>query len=116
MYCMKCGRELEAEQVFCSDCLLDMEKYPVKPGTTVQLPRRRETASVKKSYFRRKALSSEEQVKQLRVLVRVLTILLVVLTILASLLAYPAVTHLMEERYEPGKNYSSAPRAETTAY
>ena len=116
MHCLKCGRELDAEQVFCNDCLAEMEKYPVNPGTTLQLPRRRETTSVKKSYFRRKSLSFEEQVKQLRSLVRVLVILLIVVTVIASLLAYPAVTHMMEERHQTGKNYSSAPRAETTAY
>ena len=116
MSCMKCARDTEVGQVFCAECRAEMEKYPVKPGTTLQLPRRRETTSVKKSYFRRKSLSSEEQVKQLRSLVRVLVILLIVVTVIASLLAYPAVTHMMEERHQTGKNYSSAPRAETTAY
>ena len=111
MFCMKCGRELEAEQVFCNDCLLDMEKYPVKPGTTVQLPRRREVPASKKPVFRRKVLPLEDQVKQLRKLVRILIILLVLVTLIASALTYPAVTHLMEDHYETGQNYSS--RAES---
>ena len=35
---MKCGREIPAGSVFCEDCLADMEKYPVKPGTVVNIP------------------------------------------------------------------------------
>lgn len=38
MNCLKCGREIEEGQVFCNDCLVQMAKYPVKPGTAVQLP------------------------------------------------------------------------------
>lgn len=40
MRCMKCGRETEENQVFCKDCLADMERYPVKPGTPVVIPKR----------------------------------------------------------------------------
>ena len=38
MNCMKCGREITLGQVFCKDCLVDMENFPIKPGTPVQLP------------------------------------------------------------------------------
>lgn len=34
MNCLKCGREIEEGQVFCNDCLVQMAKYPVKPGTS----------------------------------------------------------------------------------
>ena len=115
MNCMKCGRELESEQVFCDDCLLDMEKYPVKPGTSIQLPRRRESSPVKKPAFRRKAPPLEEQVKNLKQRLRIITALLVLMTLLAAALAYPAITHLMEDHYRTGQNYSSSSRAETTA-
>ena len=58
---MKCGREIPVGQVFCDECLEDMEKYPVKPGTAVQLPARPKPAPVKKSFIRRRpALSLEE--------------------------------------------------------
>ena len=40
MYCMKCGKEVKENQVFCDACLVIMEKYPVKPGTHIQLPHR----------------------------------------------------------------------------
>ena len=40
MKCMKCGTAIPADQCFCEPCREDMERYPVKPGTTVQLPKR----------------------------------------------------------------------------
>ena len=40
MSCMKCGRDTQDPQVFCDDCLQVMERYPVKPGTPIQLPKR----------------------------------------------------------------------------
>ncbi len=38
--CLKCGKETRASAVFCAACLEDMQRYPVKPGTVVHLPRR----------------------------------------------------------------------------
>ena len=38
--CLKCRREIDEGQVFCKDCLAEMEKQPVKPGTPVNLPKR----------------------------------------------------------------------------
>ena len=35
MNCMKCGREIALGQVFCKECLADMDQYPIKPGTPV---------------------------------------------------------------------------------
>ena len=35
MSCMKCGKEVSEDQVFCPECLAEMERYPVKPGTPV---------------------------------------------------------------------------------
>ena len=59
MQCMKCGREIDGEQVFCDNCLSIMEKYPIKPSTHIHLPKR-ELPTVKVS--RKKVLSPEEQV------------------------------------------------------
>lgn len=40
MRCLKCGAEIEAPEVFCGDCLTDMEKAPVSRETpAVILPR-----------------------------------------------------------------------------
>ena len=37
MKCVKCGRD--TDQTFCESCRDDMARYPVKPGTIVQLPK-----------------------------------------------------------------------------
>lgn len=75
MYCLRCGRDTESEQVFCADCLENMDKYPIKPGTIVQLPRRASSTAQKKQ-VRRRSLSPEEQVVQLKVTVRTLLAIL----------------------------------------
>lgn len=77
MYCLKCGKETDGEQVFCSHCLEVMEQYPVKPGTPVQLPKKENTSAAKKQHRRR--LTMEEQNQRLRVTVRVLTGLILIL-------------------------------------
>ena len=46
MSCMKCGKEVSEGQVFCEECLTEMERYPVKPGTPVLLPHREDRKSV----------------------------------------------------------------------
>ena len=106
MVCMKCGREAPEGQSFCQDCLLEMEKYPVKPGTVVLLPKRRETASPKKPP-RRRTVSPEEQLRILKKRVRVLTALLVLLLAMLASLVYPAARYLMSLQRRPGQNYSS---------
>lgn len=115
MNCMKCGREIDTEQVFCEVCLADMEKYPVKPGTAVQLPRRPEPSGGKKTRSRRRsAFSAEEQVKQLKKRVRLLAALLVITLGLLAALGYFFTRHLMEEdRLLPGQNYSAVDTSTT---
>ena len=44
MQCMKCGRDVESDEVFCNSCKETMARYPVRPGVVVQLPRRTESA------------------------------------------------------------------------
>lgn len=106
MNCMKCGREIASEQVFCQNCLLDMEKYPVKPGTAVQLPKPREPSAARKAPKRR-TLSTDDQLKSLRRRVRILTALLLLCLALIGVLAYPTAKYLQEDHFLPGQNYSS---------
>ena len=114
MNCMKCGRDLEPGQVFCAECLAEMEKYPVKPGTVVQLPRRREEMPNKKPTRRRSPPTPEERIKTLRRRVRVLSGLLLITLGLIVFLAYPWVKDLVdEEQLLPGQNYSSVTTSET---
>ena len=108
MNCMKCGREIESGQVFCPECLAEMEKYPVKPGIAIQLPKQREAPMFKKTAPRRRVLTPEEQIKRLRRCVRILTALLAACLIAMGLLLYPMVSQLWEDsKPKPGQNYSS---------
>ena len=106
MNCMKCGRETENEQVFCQDCLQVMEKFPVRPGTVVLLPRRREPSVIKKS-IKRHVPSAEEQVKILRKRVMTLTLLLIMCIIAIVLMYKPTMHYVLDEHVEIGQNYST---------
>lgn len=105
MNCMKCGRETDSEQIFCESCLLQMEKYPVKPGTAVKLPERRETTAFRRAPKRR-TVNLEEQVKVLKRRVLRLTVILILAVALILLMAPLTIQHLLEDRYKPGQNYS----------
>ena len=75
MHCVKCGRKTEGEQVFCQLCLEDADKYPVKPGTPIQLPHRAPELPVKKKPGKEKPeLKPEERIARLRRRVRWLTL------------------------------------------
>ena len=109
MGCMKCGRDVQEQEVFCPTCLERMERYPVRPGTVVLLPRRRDQAAPRKLHVHRKpATPPEEQVKLLRRMILGLTAVIMVLALLLGILAYPAVSYLIEsESFLPGQNYST---------
>ena len=107
MNCMKCGQEIDEGQVFCIDCLKDMEKYPVRPGTAVHLPKRPAYMPIRRAMPKRKSIPPEELVKKQRKLIRRLTAALTVALLVIALLAYPAVVHLLEnESSLVGQNYS----------
>lgn len=106
MNCMKCGRETVGEQVFCTDCLLEMEKHPVKPGTVVLLPRRRESTQAKKA-SKKRTLSTDEQLRSLRRWAKGLTIALCICIALILAMLYPTIHYLMHDHFEIGQNYST---------
>ena len=110
MNCLKCGREIDAQDVFCSQCLKDMEKYPVKPGTAVHIPARREESAAPKPQPRKKTVTPEQQVVKLRKKVRSLTVtLILVLALFAG--AVVGGLELLKNAYESlplGQNYSAA--------
>ena len=108
MNCMKCGRDLKDQKVFCSRCLTEMAKYPVKPNTVVQLPIHRAEPAVKKPP-RKPEPKPEEQVRHLRSTVRWLRILLVV-TLLAFAFAANVLLYYLNQQdagQEIGKNYTT---------
>ena len=107
MNCMKCGREVGEGQVFCTDCLKDMEKYPVRPGTAVHLPKRPAYSPIRRAVPKRKSIPPEEMVKRQRKTIRRLSWALVLTSLLAALMAYPAFQHLRKnDDFLIGQNYS----------
>lgn len=108
MNCMKCGREVESEQVFCEACLLEMKKYPVSPNAAVHLPIRPKSASARKAQSRRRGVSPEEQVKVLKKRVWVLAGALTVSIVLILALLHPAVNYFLKNYHlRPGQNYTT---------
>ena len=116
MNCMKCGREIDETQVFCPECLAEMEKYPVKPGTVVQLPVRPKEAPVRKNPRRRPQLSQEEQIKQLRKRVWGLRILLALTMVLLITVTGFLIWRMNKEDVTilPGQNYITEETTEPT--
>ena len=114
MNCMKCGREMNGDGVFCQDCLLEMEKYPVAPGTVVLLPRRKEGFSQKKT-VKRHTPSPEEQIAALRKNIRVLVLLLMFCILAIGLMFKPTMHYVKDEHVPIGQNYSSVTPAATPA-
>ena len=113
MNCMKCGRETQNEAVFCQDCLQDMEKYPVRPGTVVQLPRRKENIVLKK-VTKRHIPTAEEQIKALRKRVKILMLLLVLCIVAIALMFRPTMHYVLDEHVQIGQNYSSVASSGTS--
>ena len=109
MNCMKCGREIALGQVFCKECLADMEQYPIKPGTPVPLFDPDPVPGVKRAPALRKQKKPEEQIVDLK---KVIVALSVALTVV--ILGFSIVTAILINRLEnaegvvpPGQNYSS---------
>lgn len=98
MRCLKCGRDIGDEQVFCEECQNNMVQYPVKPGTPIQLPHRQAAPITKKKQPRRKkTLKPEEQILKLRHSIRLLTLALIG-ALIAFVLAALATLYLLEQR------------------
>ena len=116
MSCMKCGRDTEEGQVFCTACREVMAKYPVKPGIAIQLPGRKESPIPKKNHGKRKQPpTAEEQILKLKKRLKGMVILwLITLTLLAATI-YPTVEYFLGERFVlPGQNYTAITDTETT--
>ena len=116
MRCMKCGRDVEPEQVFCDKCRETMERYPVKPGIVVQLPRRVESPAKKQIARRRSTPSPEEQNQSLRRTAKWLATLVVLLTVAVIGLSWLSVRLYRESEIKvlPGQNYYSSASTQET--
>lgn len=117
MQCMKCGRDVEAEQVFCETCCADMGKYPVKPGTVVLLPHYHPVSNIPKR-VPKKAPLPDEQIRRLKKRGRVLGWILALFVVLTAVLAWACGSLYVkyDGKYLPGQNYSVVgSKNETTA-
>ena len=110
MNCVKCGREIEHDQVFCPACLEEMEKYPVKPGTVVHIPKHPEDEEEKRPAPRKKpGPTPEQQIGKLKRRVWRLRLCVALLLMLSGFLMF-AVSRAVEEldiRHLVGQNYST---------
>ena len=108
MSCLKCGRETEAGNVFCEDCLKLMAAHPVKPGTRVTIPKRPKPEPVQ--HPAPKVQTPEEIIAKLRRRIRVLmTLIIVLLVSLAVSIAIIAHNYDGTELdgFGIGQNYST---------
>lgn len=85
MECLRCGTDTGNETEFCSDCLQFMEKYPVKPGTAIQLRRREVIQAQKKAPRPVRFNDTEDQVHDLKKLIRAMAALLIVAVIVLGI-------------------------------
>ena len=103
MNCMKCGREVEEGQVFCQECLAQMETEPIRISTPVHIPRQ----PSKGAAVHRPGFHPDEEIKRLErsnERLRIWVILLAMATLLLGMAVYhKEVAHVVEEL---GKNYS----------
>ena len=110
MNCYRCGRETVNEQVFCEKCLKTMQKYPIKPGTAVQLPDRKALERQASPVIRRQP-SAEELVPQLRKTVRILVAAVSLLSITLGLTAWLLVRSSLNVQLPApgnmGRNYTA---------
>lgn len=116
---MRCGKETEDRAVFCAECLADMERYPVKPGTVIHIPPRQEP-DPRKQTRKRKELTAEEQLAGAQNLIQILTIcvlgLLSTLILTGVLLCFTIsqTPDAPEETQPPmGRNYTITTPADT---
>ena len=111
MNCMKCGRKIENNGVFCEGCLSVMEKYPVKQNATLQLPKNRDAVAPKKSNKKKHQTPLEDQVNYQRRVIRRLGLMVGVLFLAVSLLLgwllYETVLTPDKEQNNTGKNYTT---------
>ena len=115
MNCMKCGRELESDNAFCTDCLLEMEKYPVNSELEVFLPNRQEKNPGRKAQPKRRTVSPEEQIRVLKKRLWFLCGILLVTLALIAAMAYPTVNYFIRGyNLRPGQNYKTVSTTETT--
>ncbi len=108
MNCLRCGRDIDGENVFCNSCRNEMEAYPVKPGTPIQLPHRDEDALAKKKSKRKRPANPEEQIAALKRSLkksRRFSAFLIILLVFALAVILYQLHHQYYEDSNIGRNY-----------
>ena len=108
MNCVKCGREIPEDQVFCETCLTDMENYPVKPGTAVHSPARPAEEELPKKPVKKKYVpTAEELLLRTRKKLRRTRIFAVVLLLICGSLSFLMAQVVLELDFQRilGQNY-----------
>ena len=108
MNCVKCGREIPEDQVFCETCLTEMENYPVKPGTAVHIPARPTEAELPKKPTKKKRIpTAEELLLRTRKKLRRTRIFAVVLLLICGSLSFLMARAALELDFQRilGQNY-----------
>lgn len=116
MNCIKCGVNIQESQVFCNSCLKEMEKYPVKPNVQVTLPVRPKVSSSKKRPRRQRGSIQDEQIRQMKIKLRLAHAALIVILIAFLVVSGMMLKHLTQPQnnYAPGQNYGTMPNTEPT--
>ena len=107
MNCIKCGREIPEDQVFCESCLTEMDNYPVKPGTAVHIPARTPEEAPKKPAKKKRVPTAEELLLRTRKKLcraRIFAVMLLLICGALSFLMAQAVLELDFQRIL-GQNY-----------
>lgn len=116
MNCLRCGREKEEGNAFCSGCLSEMEKHPVSPNTVVVLPSRRRAPVKKVNLPRRPKPTQQQLLQKSRRRCRNLAIANAVLVLLlAGAIAVSAWLHFRPKAAPTGQNYTAIPSGSTSA-
>ena len=104
MYCLKCGCETTANNVFCDVCLDEMKACPVNSDTSIQIPSHPMPEQEKKQKKQRPA---DSQVKTLKTLIRILFVTLLLLLAMLGVVSYFLLQELNTPTITPeiGKNY-----------
>ncbi len=106
MECLKCGIEIDSGHTFCDECVAQMAKHPIKPGTPVHLPIRPTTHE--KAAARTRERTPSQAIAELRRMIRWLTVTIAVLSLLLCATAV-FLLHTLDAQSEnnrPGRNYT----------
>ena len=107
MYCLKCGGDVRSPDVFCPECLADMDTCPVRTDAVIQIPYR--PAPVVEKPARKKTKNHTDNIRSLRRLIRWLCVVVAALTLLVCLLGLLLFYQMQSSPDSPaiGKNYTT---------